>query len=967
MAGSDLIIKGARQHNLRNIDLVIPRDRLVVITGLSGSGKSSLAFDTIYAEGQRRFIESLSSYARQFLGVMDKPDVDSIEGLSPAISIEQHSPTRNPRSTVATATEIHDHLRLLYARIGIPHCPVCGREIEKQSLDQIMDSIFEGGNRRIAVLSPVVSGKKGTHKDRAAELKRGGYRRLIIDDEEFDVSSFPELDRNVKHDVQVIVDELVCDEEHRDQLADDVHQAMQLSDGSLIVREVSGKRKRTDSFYSEKMACPIHKISIPQLEPRMFSFNSPFGACKECSGLGFTLEVDPTLVITEPKKSIVQGAIGLFRSDPDGSYNLRILEGLGKQMGFSVTTPWQSLPEGVREAILYGTERSYKLHITSPKYEWSMDRKYEGVIPTIQRRYRQTQSEGAREFYRQFMSAQPCPACGGARLNPASLAVTVGDLNINELLEMSIRDALPYLEQLEASLSEKEISIAKDVLKEIRSRMAFLRDVGLDYISLDRTMGTLSGGEAQRIQLATQIGSALMGVLYVLDEPSIGLHQRDNSRLIDTLFRLRDLGNTIIVVEHDEQVIRSADHVVDLGPGAGIHGGEVVAQGTVEDMCASERSLTGDYLCGRRSIPVPAKRLKGNGEHILIKGASEHNLKGIDVRIPLGVLTCVTGVSGSGKSTLVFDILHRALMRSLHGSRESPGMHEGIDGLEHLDKVIVIDQSPIGRTPRSNPATYTGAFTPIRDLFARTPLARARGYKPGQFSFNVKGGRCENCEGGGIIKLEMHFLPDVYIPCEVCKGKRYTRETLDIRYKGRTISDVLNMSVEEGSEFFANVNSIRSKLQTLMDVGLGYIKLGQSATTLSGGEAQRVKLSTELSKRATGKTIYLLDEPTTGLHFDDVRKLIDVLLRLRCKGNSVVVIEHNLDVIKTGDWVIDMGPEGGDEGGGIVCEGTPEEVARHPHSHTGRYLVNVSGLSSEQPKVKRGRGRPRKDPAPGSL
>jgi len=958
MASSEIVIKGARAHNLRNIDVRVPRDKLVIITGLSGSGKSSLAFDTLYAEGQRRFIESLSSYARQFLGVMDKPDVDSIDGLSPAISIEQHSPTKNPRSTVATATEVHDHLRLLYARVGVPHCPVCGREIEKQSLDQIVDSIMSGGPRSVEIHSPVAAGRKGTHKDRIAELKRGGYRTLMVDGVETDISDFPDLDRNVKHDIRVVLDTLKADDGHRDQLADDVHQALQLSEGSLIVREVPATDPPKESFYSEKMACPVHNISIPELEPRMFSFNSPFGACKECSGLGFRLEVDPDLISTDPYRSSAQGAIGLFRTDPDGSFNLRILESLGRQLRFSIDTPWKDLPEQARDAILHGTDRSYQLHISSPKYEWSLNRKYEGVVPTIQRRYRQTQSEGAREFYRQFMSSQPCPSCGGSRLNPASLAVTVGDLNIQEFLGLSIRDAIPYLDELVSRMTDIERTIARDLLKEIRARLSFLKDVGLDYITLDRNMGTLSGGEAQRIQLATQIGSALMGVLYVLDEPSIGLHQRDNRRLIDTLFRLRDLGNSIVVVEHDEQVIRAADHIIDLGPGAGIHGGEVVAQGTIEDICRSERSLTGDYLCGRKAIEVPKERERGCGRDLVIRSASEHNLAGIDVRIPLGTLTCVTGVSGSGKSTLIFDILHKALMRSLHGSRETPGAHGSIEGLGELDKAIVIDQSPIGRTPRSNPATYTGAFTPIRDLFTRTPLARSRGYKPGQFSFNVKGGRCEHCEGDGIIKLAMHFLPDVYIPCEVCNGKRYTRETLDIHYKGRNISDVLNMSVEEGLEFFSNIPTIRNKLQTLMDVGLGYIKLGQPATTLSGGEAQRVKLSTELSKRATGRTIYLLDEPTTGLHFDDVRKLIEVLLRLRCKGNTVVVIEHNLDVIKTADWILDLGPEGGDEGGRLVAQGTPEEVADGKEGHTGEYLRKV--LSAGGAPAPRRRGRPRK-------
>ncbi|MFW3146416.1 MAG: excinuclease ABC subunit UvrA [Thermoplasmatota archaeon] len=937
MSEGRIVIKGARQHNLKSIDVSIPRNELVVITGLSGSGKSSLAFDTIYAEGQRRFIESLSSYARQFLGVMDKPDVDSIEGLSPSISIEQHAPSKNPRSTVATTTEIHDHLRLLFARIGIPHCPVCSREIERQSQDQILHAIMEGGAREIRILAPIELGRKGTHKDTLIDLKRQGFLNFRVDGKDLKLGDVPELDKNKKHDILVILDSLISDEEHRDQLTEDVSQALGLSDGRVIVEEVEveGIEQR---FFSERMSCPVHNISIPDLEPRMFSFNSPFGACKECSGLGTILDVDPDLVIPDPGKSISGGAIGLFKTDPEGSYSLRMLEALGREMGFSINTPWKDMSEWVRESILYGTEKAYSIRITSETYDWRHKRRYEGLIPTIKRRYQQTQSEMAREFYRRFMRATPCPACGGSRMKPSSLAVTVGGLNIHEVLQLSIRDSLSFFEGLEDELSEKEKLIGKQVLKEIRNRLTFLRNVGLDYLTLDRATGTLSGGEAQRIQLATQIGSSLVGVLYVLDEPSIGLHQRDNHRLIRTLVELRDLGNTIIVVEHDEQVIRSSDHIIDLGPGAGAHGGNIVGQGTVEDICSSEMSITGQYLSGNKHIPVPKDRRKGNGKKLTIRGASHHNLKNIDITFPLGTFLCVTGVSGSGKSTLVEDILYRGLKRHLYNSTDPVGSHDSIEGLEHIDKAIVIDQSPIGRTPRSNPTTYTGAFTPIREIFSRTTLSKMRGYKPGQFSFNVRGGRCQNCEGDGIIKLEMHFLPDVYIPCEVCKGKRYTDETLEIKFKGKSISDVLNMSVEEALKFFENIPKIKRKLKTLSDVGLGYIKLGQPAPTLSGGEAQRVKLATELSKRATGKTIYLLDEPTTGLHFDDVSKLLKVLLELREKGNTVVVIEHNLDVIKTADWIIDLGPEGGDEGGMIVAKGTPEMVAKDKKSYTGSYL-----------------------------
>ncbi|MGA1793764.1 MAG: excinuclease ABC subunit UvrA [Thermoplasmatota archaeon] len=947
MPEGDIIISGARQHNLRSIDVRIPRGKLVVITGLSGSGKSSLAFDTLYAEGQRRFIESLSSYARTFLGVMDKPDVDSIEGLSPSISIQQHAPSRNPRSTVATATEILDYLRLLYARIGIPHCPVCSREIEAQSQDRIIDAIMSGGPRKVRILCPVIRGKKGTHKDVLSDLRRKGFQDLLVDGAKTTTAEEKDLDRNRKHDIFIIIDTLFLDEEHSDQLTEDVSLSLKVSEGMVVIEELQGPTKGSSTYFSERMSCPVHGISVPDLEPRMFSFNSPFGACQECSGIGSILDVDPDLLVPDPSKSLAEGAISLYRSDPEGSYNLRLLEALGRNMDFSIHTPWRDLSQYVRDSILYGTDKAYSFHVRAPNYEWSQNRRYEGFIPTIKRRYRQTNSEMARDYYRRFMRFTPCPACGGARLKPASLSVTVGDMNIYEVLLLSVRDSLHFFEELPGQLSERDIKISSLILKEIKARLTFLSNVGLDYLTLDRTMGTLSGGEAQRIQLATQIGSSLVGVLYVLDEPSIGLHQRDNHRLIETLERLRDLGNTIIVVEHDEQVIRKADHIIDLGPGAGEHGGEVVAEGNLENICSSERSVTGQYLSGRKHIPVPTKRVKGNGKWLAVKGARHHNLKNIDVRIPLGTFCCVTGVSGSGKSTLVEEIIFNALKNHFHDSFENVGEHDDIEGVENLDKVIVIDQSPIGRTPRSNPATYTGAFTPIRDIFTKTPLAKARGYKPGQFSFNVRGGRCENCEGDGIIKLEMHFLPDVYIPCEVCKGKRYTNETLEVRFKGRSIADVLRMSVGEALEFFENIPPIRRKLQTLVDVGLGYIKLGQPAPTLSGGEAQRVKLATELSKKATGRTIYLLDEPTTGLHFDDVNKLLEVLLRLRKKGNTVVVIEHNLDVIKTSDWIVDLGPEGGDEGGEIVAEGTPEVVAATKGSHTGEYLSSELKVSKK--------------------
>lgn len=938
MPKGDIIVKGARQHNLKNIDVTIPREKLVVVTGLSGSGKSSLAFDTIYAEGQRRFIESLSSYARNFLGVMDKPDVDSIEGLSPSISIEQHAASRNPRSTVGTSTEIYDHLRLLFARIGIPHCPVCSREIERQSQDQILERIIEKGERKIRIVSPVVQGKKGTHKDILSNLKKQGFQRVRIDGQATRLKEIPELDKNRKHTIEILIDTFSFDDDHIDQLTEDVSLSLRTSEGLVIIEEFDEDEVISVDHFSEKMACPVHGIAIPELEPRMFSFNSPFGACSDCHGIGFTLEVDPDLLVPKKNESIANGAIALFKTDPEGSYSLKFIEALGRYYDFDIYTPWKDLPEIGKDAILYGTDRAIPMRITTNRYDFSQKRRYEGVIPTIKRRYKQTQSEMARDFYRRFMRSAPCPSCGGARLKPTTLAVTIDDVNINDISQLSIKDAHFLFESLEERLTEKERTISRLLLKEINERLSFLKNVGLDYLTLDRNTGTLSGGEAQRIQLATQIGSSLTGVLYVLDEPSIGLHQRDNKRLIDTLTKLRDLGNTIVVVEHDEMIMRMSDHIIDLGPGAGIHGGELVAEGPYKKICRMKRSVTGQYLSGKKMIETPKKRVKGNGKRLIIQGARQHNLKDIDVTIPLGTFTCITGVSGSGKSTLVEEILLKALKREILGSNVAPGEHDGISGMENIDKVIIIDQSPIGRTPRSNPATYTGAFTPIRELYTKTQISKMRGYKPGQFSFNVKGGRCENCEGDGIIKLEMHFLPDVYIPCEVCKGKRYTKETLEVTFKGKNIADVLAMSVEEAMHFFENVPKVHRKLKTLWDVGLGYIKLGQPATTLSGGEAQRVKLATELSKRATGKTIYLLDEPTTGLHFDDVKKLLNVLQRLRGKGNTVVVIEHNLDVIKTADWIIDLGPEGGDEGGEVVAAGTPEEIASLGTGHTSRFL-----------------------------
>jgi len=944
MSKDKITIRGAREHNLKDVNLELPRDKLIVITGISGSGKSSLAFDTIYAEGQRRYIESLSSYARMFLGQMDKPDVDYIDGLSPAISIQQRTTLKNPRSTVATVTEIHDYLRLLYARLGKPYCYKCGREISKQSLDQIVDAVLrlpEG--TKIYVMAPLVKGQKGSYKDLLEELHKEGYSRVRIDGHICELRDIGmiKLEKNKKHTIELLVDRLVISQDIRKRLADSIQACLEKTKGKVLINYILGEGESQEMLFSENMGCPECGISMDELSPRMFSFNNPQGACRECSGLGVMMHIDPDLVIPDKNKSVFDGAIVPW-NDPIGKYYTQMLEGAAREYGFDLYTPIKELTKEQLDVILYGTgNRLVKVELESWDGNTHLERMqiFEGVINNLERRFRETKSESMREWMMQFMSQSVCPSCNGERLRPESRAVRVGEKSITEVVKMSILQAYEFFSNMK--LSEREEFIAKQILKEIKERLRFLIDVGLEYLTLDRSASTLSGGEAQRIQLATQIGSSLVGVLYILDEPSIGLHQRDNKRLISTLKHLRDIGNTVIVVEHDDETILSSDYVVDMGPGAGVHGGKVVSQGSPEDVMKDTNSLTGDYLSGRRYIPLPSKRRKGNGKALVVKGARENNLKNIDVRIPLGLFTCITGVSGSGKSTLVDEILHKGLGKLLYGSNVRPGAHDSIEGVEYLDKAIIIDQSPIGRTPRSNSATYTGVFTPIRELFARTPEARARGYKSGRFSFNVKGGRCESCEGDGIIKLEMHFLPDVYVPCEVCKGERYNKETLEIIYKGKNISEVLNMTVDESLEFFANIPQIKNKLQTIKDVGLGYIKLGQPATTLSGGEAQRVKLATELSKRATGRTLYMLDEPTTGLHFADIQKLLDVLCRLVDAGNTVVVIEHNLDVIKTADHIIDLGPEGGDAGGEIVAEGTPEEVAKNPRSYTGMFLKEI--------------------------
>ncbi len=931
-------IRGANEHNLKNLNLDIPRDKFVVLTGLSGSGKSSLAFDTIYAEGQRRYMESLSSYARQFLGQMEKPNVESIEGLSPAISIDQKSTNRNPRSTVGTVTEIYDYFRLLYARIGIPHCPKCGKEIKKQSVDQMVDQIMALPERtRIQLLAPVVKGRKGEHVKVLEQARKSGYVRVKIDGNLYELSEDIKLEKNIKHLIEIVVDRLVVKPGIERRLADSIETVLNLSEGLLVVETV-GENSEIMTF-SSSYACPDCGISMEEIEPRSFSFNNPFGACPDCFGLGYKMEFDEDLMIPDKSLSIAEGAITVMGwqscTDPS-SFTYAILKALSEEYQFDLTTPYEQLPQEIQHMLIHGTDgRSVKVHYKGQRGQGVYDVAFEGLIKNVERRYRETGSDIMKQEYETFMRITPCKTCGGQRLKKTSLAVTVADKNIAEITAMSVRRLYDFLQELK--LTRQQELIGAQILKEIRARIGFLVDVGLDYLTLARATGTLSGGEAQRIRLATQIGSGLVGVAYILDEPSIGLHQRDNDKLLATLKRLRDLGNTLIVVEHDEDTMFAADYIVDIGPGAGEHGGQLVAAGTAEEIMACPESITGAYLSGRRKIPVPETRRTPTG-WLTIKGAAENNLKNIEVRFPLGVMTCVTGVSGSGKSSLVNEILYKTLARKLNRARTIPGKYKAIEGVEQLDKVIAIDQSPIGRTPRSNPATYTGVFDQIRDLFAATPDAKSRGYKKGRFSFNVKGGRCEACSGDGIIKIEMHFLPDVYVPCEVCQGKRYNRETLEVKYKGKSIYDVLDMTVEEALEFFDSVPSIRRKIETLNDVGLSYIKLGQPSTTLSGGEAQRIKLATELSRRSTGKTIYILDEPTTGLHFADVHKLTEILQRLAEGGNTVVVIEHNLDVIKTADYIIDMGPEGGDRGGTVIAEGTPEEVSRQEDSYTGQYL-----------------------------
>ena len=929
-------IRGANEHNLKNISLDIPRDELVVLTGLSGSGKSSLAFDTIYAEGQRRYMESLSSYARMFLGQMEKPDVESIEGLSPAISIDQKSTNRNPRSTVGTVTEIYDYFRLLYARIGIPHCPKCGKEIKKQTVDQMVDQIMEmEQGTRIQLLAPVVRGRKGTHVKLLERAKKSGYVRVRIDGSMYELSEDIQLDKNLKHNIEIVVDRLVVKPGIEKRLTDSVENVLHLAEGLMTVDVIGGEPVN----FSQSFSCPDCGISIEEIEPRSFSFNNPFGACPECSGLGYKMEFDADLIIPDKSLSINEGAItvmGWQSASKKGSFTRAILEALAEEYQFSLDTPFEEYPEEIQNILIHGTNgKNVNVHYFGQRGEGFYDIAFEGIIKNVERRYRETYSEASKAEYEEFMRITPCRACKGQRLKPGALAVTVGNHNIAEITSFSIEELAKFLDNLE--LTSQQHMIGDQILREIRARLQFLLDVGLDYLTLSRATGTLSGGEAQRIRLATQIGSGLVGVAYILDEPSIGLHQRDNDKLLGTLKHLRDLGNTVIVVEHDEDTMFATDHIVDIGPGAGEHGGEVIAEGTAEEIMQVPESITGAYLSGRIRIPVPEERRKPTG-WLKIVGAQENNLKNIDVKIPLGVMTCVTGVSGSGKSSLVNEILYKYLAKKLNRARTIPGKHKKIEGVEQLDKVINIDQSPIGRTPRSNPATYTGVFDQIRDLFAATQDAKERGYKKGRFSFNVKGGRCEACSGDGILKIEMHFLPDVYVPCEVCGGKRYNRETLEVHYKGKSIYDVLNMTVEEALTFFENVPSIRRKIETLYDVGLSYLRLGQPSTTLSGGEAQRIKLAAELSKRSTGKTIYILDEPTTGLHFADVHKLTEILKRLASDGNTVVVIEHNLDVIKTADYIIDIGPEGGAKGGTVIAEGTPEEVALNPVSYTGKYI-----------------------------
>ncbi len=936
MAHDAIVVKGARAHNLKNIDVVIPRDKLVVLTGLSGSGKSSLAFDTLYAEGQRRYVESLSAYARQFLGQMEKPDVDSIDGLSPAISIDQKTTSRNPRSTVGTVTEIYDYLRLLFARIGTPFCPHCDIPISSQTVDQMVDRVMDfPDSTRIQILAPMISGKKGEHSKLFDDLAKAGYVRVRVDGEMHDLGEKIALEKNKKHNIAVVVDRIVIKQDIRSRLADSLETALGLAGGTVMV-DVIGKE---ELLFSQNLACPNCGYSVGEISPRMFSFNSPFGACPECTGLGVKQEVDEGLVIPDPSQSIAQGAFVPWAGSTS-TYYPQLLQSACEHLGVDIHMPVRDIPPPLMQKLLYGF--SEKIRFTFENDFGQVKRAevfFEGVINNLERRYKETASDYIREFVEGFMSSRPCPACKGNRLKPESLAVRVGHINISEFTKYSIQEAIDFVDTL--SMSEKELQIAHLIIKEILSRLGFLSDVGLNYLTLARAAGTLSGGEAQRIRLATQIGSSLMGVLYILDEPSIGLHQRDNARLIKTLTQMRDLGNTLIVVEHDEDTMLAADFIIDIGPGAGVHGGKVMAQGTVQEIMDDNHSLTGQYLSGKKFIPLPESRRALDGRFVTVKGAKENNLKGISVKFPIGVFTCVTGVSGSGKSTLVNEILHKSLAQALNKARVRPGRFDAIEGLEHLDKVIDIDQSPIGRTPRSNPATYTGVFDDIRDVFATTQEARIRGYKKGRFSFNLRGGRCEACKGDGIIKIEMHFLPDVYVPCEVCKGNRYNRETLEVHYKGKSIADVLDMTVEDALHFFENVPKIARKLSTLNDVGLGYIKMGQPATTLSGGEAQRVKLASELHRRSTGRTLYILDEPTTGLHVADIERLLQVLQRLVDAGDTVVVIEHNLDVIKTADYIIDLGPEGGDAGGKVVITGTPERVAEFKESYTGQFLAPV--------------------------
>lgn len=937
----NIIIRGAREHNLKNIDLELPRNKLIVISGLSGSGKSSLAFDTIFAEGQRRYVESLSSYARQFLGKLDKPDIDYIEGLSPAISIEQKTTHRNPRSTVGTVTEIYDYYRLLFARIGIPHCPSCGKRIREQSSDQIIDTVMSyPENSRVMILAPAVRGKKGEHQKILEDALKAGFVRARIDGKVLSLEQKIDLDKKKKHTVEIVIDRLVVNADNRKRIAESVETAMETSDGSVIAVRLEEKEE-TEEFFSRKNSCPDCGISLPELQPRLFSFNNPFGACPSCSGLGITLEFDPDLLMPNKDLSFNEG--GIVPYNPDANWYRSKFESLAKHLGFSLDTPLKDLPDRVMNAILRGTEDdvavSYVNKGGTGKFEYSAP--FKGILDDLRRRYLETSSEGIKEWLERFMSQKDCPECGGKRLKKEALSVLIQEKNIHELSSMSVQASLVFFENLE--LSETEGKISKQILKEIISRLGFMRNVGLDYLTLERKASTLSGGEAQRIRLATQIGSSLVGVLYILDEPTIGLHQRDNQRLIDTLKHLRDLGNTLIVVEHDEQTLRTADYIVDLGPGAGVHGGYVIASGTIDDILKNENSLTGRFLSGAIKFDHRPEKRQGNGQTLWLKGAREHNLKNLDVGIPLGKFTVITGVSGSGKSSLLTDLLFPALSNRLNRSRIQEGAYGSIEGIELLDKVINIDQSPIGRTPRSNPATYVGLFTPIRELFASLPESKARGYKSGRFSFNMPGGRCENCQGDGTIKIEMHFLPDVYILCDVCKGRRFNRETLDIRYKGKNIHDVLDMTVEEAAAFFSSIPKISGKLETLLSVGLGYIRLGQSALTFSGGEAQRIKLALELSRRSTGSTFYILDEPTTGLHFADIKQLVDVLQKLVDRGNTMVLIEHNLDVIRQADWVIDLGPEGGEGGGRIVAQGTPEDIARSPASYTGKYLREALG------------------------